>query len=284
MFALFSSKRFVLRIFIKDTFRLLHFCPVSLVGGFVGPPPASLTEPWIDATIETDGQGLRGLLNDSPMLVDYALPGWGSAVKRGLSPMASRFDNSIWRVANAVAGVLVLVTGFCSYETYVLVQKSGRVTSLNAMVPHSMFWSIGLATLLALYVYRHTNATTGEPVWAGYRALTIWLVAAIAFLPLPLALAFRWHVAAARPLYVGYILKGVCFLYLYWLFFRYHVLDDHNAFAEGWTLFCRRRAAGGVGPEPDTATSDGASGDSEQEPQTAATEDIAPAEPAPSEP
>jgi len=160
------------------------------------------------------------------------------------SLMKPKLDNTLWRIINACAAVLVLVCGFCSHETYERLREAAHVTRLTpAVVNHNMFWSMGLATLLAVYVYRQSVDRTREIGWAGDRALTVWMIAAIAFLPLPLAMAFRWHVPGARSLYLGYTLKAACFLYLYWLFFRYHVLDDHDAFADGWTLFHGRKPA-----------------------------------------
>ncbi len=158
--------------------------------------------------------------------------------------MVQELDRSLWRIVNALAGVLVLIGGFCSYEIYTFVRSAAHVTEYTpAVVNHNLFWSMGMATLLAVYTFLQSVDVTRPVGKAADRALTIWLVAAVAFLPLPLAMMFRWHVPAARVLYLGYALKAGCFVYLYWLFFRYHVLNDQNAFTDGWTLFHGRAHA-----------------------------------------
>jgi len=179
--------------------------------------------------------------------------------------MARNLDNTLWRVVNAGTGVLVLVAGFCSCETYKLLRGVSRVTKYTpAMVNHNLFWSIGMATLLAVYVYRLSSDGKRGAGWAGDRALTVWLIAAVAFLPLPLSMMFRWHVPGAYRLYFGYALKAACFVYLYWLLFRYHVLNDRDTFADGWTLFQgRSEVAPAANPAPDTAPSHNPSSDDE---------------------
>lgn len=161
-------------------------------------------------------------------------------------------ENMLWRIVNAVASVLVLVAGFCSCEAHELVQTLAHVSDLNAMVPHSLIWSMGMATLLALYVYRKTLVDSKDATWAGNRALTLWLVSAVAFMPLPLAvvLFLDSRVPGVNILYAGYFVKTLCFLHLYWLFFRYHVLDDPHALSYGRTLFHGRRSV------PQTSSSD----------------------------
>ena len=180
--------------------------------------------------------------------------------------MARNLDNTLWRVVSAGTGVLVLITGFCSHETYNLLRSVSRVTTLTpAMVNHNLFWSMGMATLLAAYVYRLSADGKQGTGWAGDRALTIWLVAAVAFLPLPLSMLFAWHAGYIARLYLGYALKAGCFLYLYWLLFRYHVLNDPDTFTGGWTLF-----HGGTGtapmsnPGPEPAPADNPSCDDEE--------------------
>jgi len=159
--------------------------------------------------------------------------------------------------------VLVLVTGFCSYETYKLLRSVSRVTTYTpAVVNHNLFWSIGMATLLAVYIYRLSSDGKRGAGWAGDRALTVWLIAAVAFLPLPLSMLFRWHGPGARQLYLGYALKAACFVYLYWLLFRYHVLNDQDTFADGWTLFHGRSEVAPVSnPASDAAPSHNPSSD-----------------------
>lgn len=174
-------------------------------------------------------------------------------------------ENMLWRVVNAVASVLVLVAGFCSYEAHELVQTVAHVSDLNAMVPYSLMWSVGMATLVALYVYRKTMGDVKDAAWAGNRALTLWLVSAMAFMPLPLAMMLMMDSGApgASILYTGYFLKAVCFLHLYWLFFRYHVLDDPHALSYGWSVFHGRRHA----PQPSSSdTGSGAEVKDEGEP------------------
>ena len=150
--------------------------------------------------------------------------------------------------------MLVLITGFCSYETYKMLRGVSRVTMFTpAVVNHNLFWSMGMATLLAVYVYRLTSDGKRGAGWASDRALTIWLVGAVAFLPLPLSMLFTWHGPGIRQLYLGYALKAGCFLYLYWLLFRYHVLNDRDTFADGWTLFHGRTGSAPTAnpaPEP----------------------------------
>jgi len=188
--------------------------------------------------------------------------------------MAIELDNTLWRVINACAAVLVLVCGFCSHEMYGFVRSAARVTEYTpAVVNHSLFWSLGMATLLALYVYRQTFNATQHIGWAGDRALTIWLIAAIAFLPLQLTMFFHWHVPGARRLYIGYALKAGCFLYLYWLFFRYHVFDDQDAFAKGRTLFHSKQHAVNAKPASEANTTDSPSAGDESEGYAADPED-----------
>ena len=182
--------------------------------------------------------------------------------------MAHNLDNTFWRVVNAGAGVLVLVTGFCSHETYEHLRQAARVTTYTpAVVNHTLFWSMGMATLLAVYIYRLSADGKRGAGWAGDRALTVWLIAAVAFLPLPLSVLFAWHGPGIRQLYFGYALKAGCFLYLYWLLFRYHVLNDRDAFADGWALFHgRTEVAPTANPAPDpTPAQDPACDDQEAE-------------------
>jgi len=171
-------------------------------------------------------------------------------------------DKTLWRVINACAAVLVLVCGFCSYETYERLRELTHVTTLTpAVVNHNLFWSMGLATLLAVYVYRQSVSRGRDIGWASDRALTVWMISAIAFLPLPLAIAFRWHVPGTRSLYVGYALKAGCFVYLYWLFFRYHVLDHQDVFAGGRTLFHGgKESVRASNPAPEAGTQHNPSG------------------------
>ncbi len=172
--------------------------------------------------------------------------------------MAYNLDNTLWRVVNAIAGVLLLVSGFCSYETYELIRSVSHVTVLTpAMVNHNLFWSMGMATLLAVYVYRLSCEGKRGGRWASDRALTIWLVAAVAFLPLPLSMLFVWHGPGVRQLYLGYALKAACFVYLYWLLFRYHVLNDPDTFTDGWTMFHGRTGVTRTAnPAPEAAPAD----------------------------
>ncbi|MCD6288285.1 MAG: hypothetical protein J7M12_04135 [Candidatus Hydrogenedentes bacterium] len=157
----------------------------------------------------------------------------------------SNGENIFWRIVNAVACVLALVGGFCSRETYDLIRTVGHVSNLNAMVRHSLVWSLGMAILLAIYVYYKALSDTRDAVWASDRALTILFVAAIAFLPLPLSMVFMLKpgTPGSLILYMGYALKSVCFVYLYWVFFRYHVLDYPYAVSCGWSVLHGRRAA-----------------------------------------
>ncbi len=187
--------------------------------------------------------------------------------------MARNLDNTLWRVVNAGAGVLVLITGFCSHETYKLLRSVSHVTMYTpAVVNHSLFWSMGLATLLAVYVYRLTSDGKRGVGWASDRALTIWLVAAVAFLPLPLSILFIWHGPGISQLYLGYALKAGCFLYLYWLLFRYHVLNDQDTFADGWTLFHGRTGAAPTSnPAPEAVPANNPSCDDGEAENTAGT-------------
>jgi hypothetical protein len=59
---------------------------------------------------------------------------------------------------------------------------------------------------------------------------------------LAVLLVLDHRMPGTRILYAGYVLKALSFIHLYWLFFRYHVLDDPHALSYGWSIFHGRRS------------------------------------------
>jgi len=68
------------------------------------------------------------------------------------------------------------------------------------------------------------------------RTIAFGLLSLVAFFPLPVAYLAEGLPYGARRLYLGYGLKTLAFLQLYWTFFRYHSLEDERAFVDMWRM------------------------------------------------
>ncbi len=143
----------------------------------------------------------------------------------------------VWRVAGALVSTLIVAAGFLSYEVFAWIRRAAVVTVYPPALINNPY---GFAAALLLTVggfarYRCINAGAERRI-VNDRTIAFGVLSMVAFFPLPVQYLADGLPYGARRLYLGYVLKSLAFLHLYWTFFRYHALEDDRAFIDMWRM------------------------------------------------
>ncbi len=151
-----------------------------------------------------------------------------------------------WAIGAYMLWVVVLCLGISPDSTFqVLRDMSGVVTS-TAWVNNSFLLVILLAGFIGFFAWQRALEARAHPATAQAVAIQLTLCALVAFIPVSpidfilvlerstMDIGIVWAMGGA---------KGLCWLYLLGLFFRYYVLHSYGVFGRMQSLFPSGRNA-----------------------------------------
>ena len=151
-----------------------------------------------------------------------------------------------WAIGAFVMWLLMLCLGVFPELTFQFMRGLGGVVSQTAWVNNPMMLVVILAGLIGIFAWQRASEAKAHPATAQAIALQLTICALVAFSPF---LPIHFIRALERPMidiviiYGMGMMKGLCWLYILSLFFRYYVLHSYGVFGSMQSLFPSGRQA-----------------------------------------